>query len=77
MANLNETLKKRVVYAIPGMEQCKVVQDQVYKTVDERDLMLDAYYPADIRDGERRPVVIFVHGLGPDELVRHSKDSGQ
>jgi dienelactone hydrolase len=77
MQDRNEMLKKRIVYAIPGMEQCRVVQNQVYKTVDERDLLLDVYYPTDMRDGEHRPAVVFVHGSGPEELIKHIKDSGQ
>jgi acetyl esterase/lipase len=77
MADFNELLKKRIVYEIAGMEQSRVAKNLVYKTVEERDLLLDVYYPADIRDGEQRPAVVFVHGLGPAELVKHIKDSGQ
>ncbi len=77
MIDFNELNKKRIVYEIPGMEQARVVENRVYKTVNEVDLCLDIYYPADLRDGEQRPAVLFVHGLGPDELVRHIKNSGQ
>src|SRR5579863_1306410 len=77
MIDFNEMLKKRVVYEIPGMERTRRVENFVYKTVDGVDLMLDVYYPVDLRDGEQRPAMLFVHGLGPDELVRHIKDSGQ
>jgi acetyl esterase/lipase len=59
------------------MEQSRVAKNRVYKTMEERDLLLDVYYPADMRDGEQRPAVVFVHGLGPAELVKHIKDSGQ
>ncbi len=77
MVDFNELLKKRIVYEIPGMEQARVVENSVYKTVDGVDLLLDVYYPAELRDGERRPAVLFVHGLGPAELVKHIKNSGQ
>jgi acetyl esterase/lipase len=77
MADFNELLKKRIVYEIAGMEQSRAAKNRVYKTVEEIDLLLDVYYPADIRDGEQRPAVVFVHGLGPAELVKHIKDSGQ
>ena len=77
MADVNELQKKRIVYEIAGMEQSRVTKNRVYKTVEERDLLLDVYYPADMRDGEPRPAVVFVHGLGPAELVKHIKDSGQ
>jgi len=77
MTDFNELQKKRIVYEISEMEQSKVAKNRVYKTVEERDLLLDIYYPADMRDGEQRPAVVFVHGLGPAELVKHIKDSGQ
>lgn len=77
MADFNELQKKRIVYEIPEMEQRRVAKNRVYKTVEERDLLLDVYYPADMQDGEQRPAVVFVHGLGPAELVKHIKDSGQ
>lgn len=77
MTDFNELLKKRIVYAIPGMEQSRTTKNCVYKTVEGMDLLLDVYYPAGMQDGEQRPAVIFVHGLGPAELVKHIKDSGQ
>ncbi len=77
MVDFNEMLKKRIVYEIPGMEHTRRVENRVYKTVDGVDLLLDVYYPIDLRDGEQRPAILFVHGLGPAELVRHIKDSGQ
>jgi len=77
MIDFNELNKKRIVYEIPGMERARVAENRVYKTVNEVDLCLDIYYPADLQDGEQRPAVLFVHGLGPDELVRHIKNSGQ
>ncbi|GHO90263.1 hypothetical protein KSF_003110 [Reticulibacter mediterranei] len=77
MADFHELLKKRIVYELPGMERCNVVKNRVYKTVEEKDLLLDIYYPADMLDGEQRPAVVCVHGLGPAEFVEHIKDSGQ
>ncbi len=77
MTDFNEMLKKRIVYEIPGMEQIRRVEDSVYKTVDGVDLLLDVYYPMDLQDVEQRPAVLFVHGLGPAELVKHIKNSGQ
>ena len=77
MVDFNEMLKKRIVYKIPGMEQVRRVENRAYKIVDGANLMLDVYYPTDMRDGEQRPAVLFVHGLGPAQLVEHIKDSGQ
>ncbi len=53
MTDFNELLKKRIVYEMPGMEQSRVAKNRVYKTVEEIDLLLDVYYPADIRDREQ------------------------
>ncbi len=77
MIDFDEMLKKRVVYEITGMEQTRRVENRVYKTVDGMDLMFDVYYPVDMRDEDQRPAVLFVHGLGPAQLVEHIKDSGQ
>ncbi|HLZ58511.1 MAG TPA: alpha/beta hydrolase [Ktedonosporobacter sp.] len=77
MVDINEMMKKRVVYAVPGMEQVRVRKDLTYKTIDETELKMDVYYPADLAEGERRPAVLFVHGLGPAEVIRHIKDHGQ
>lgn len=77
MVDFNEMLKKRIVYEIPAMEQTRSLENSVYKTVDGMDLLLDVYYPMDLRAGEQRPAVLFIHGLGPAEIVRHIKDSGQ
>src|SRR5947209_17857192 len=77
MTDFQELLKKRIVYEIPGMEQSRVAKNHIYKKAQEKDLLLDIYYPADLPDGEQRPAVVFVHGLGPAELVQHIKDSGQ
>lgn len=49
MVDLNELQKKRVVYKIPGMEQTRVVENRMYKTVDGVNLLLDVYYPVDFQ----------------------------
>jgi fermentation-respiration switch protein FrsA (DUF1100 family) len=77
MVDFGEMLKKRVVYEIAGMEQSRVTKNYVYKTVGGMDLLLDVYYPAHLPEGERCPAVIFVHGLGPADLLKHIKDSGE
>jgi acetyl esterase/lipase len=77
MVDFHELLKKRIVYEIPAMEHSRVIKNHIYKTLEEKDLLLDIYYPADLPNGVHCPTVIFVHGLGPAELVEHIKDSGQ
>jgi acetyl esterase/lipase len=59
-----DIVKMRVVYSVPGMDQIAARRDLVYRTVGERSLKMDVYPPAGLRDGERRPAVVFVHG-GP------------
>src|SRR5207248_9118377 len=40
-------------------DQVSVRQDVAYKTTPGGDLKLDAYYPPDLKEGERRPAVLF------------------
>lgn len=56
--------KKRVVYAIPGMNSLKVRRDLVYATKPTGELTLDIYYPSQA-EGKLLPAVIFVTGF-PD-----------
>lgn len=77
MIDFNKLNKKRVIYTIPGMERAQVVKNRVYKTVDDAELLFDVYYPAEFQEGEQRPAVIFVHGLGPVDFTRNLKSSGQ
>jgi acetyl esterase/lipase len=45
------------------MDQVRVNGDVVYKTVDGRELKLDVYTPADLKEGEQVPAVILVGPL--------------
>jgi acetyl esterase/lipase len=71
-----ELLRKTVVYSAPGMERARVRRDVVYKTTGEDALRLDVYTPEN-GGGGAPPVVVFVHGDGPPELLRDAKDWGQ
>jgi acetyl esterase/lipase len=66
----------QIVYTLPGMDAVPVRKDLVYKTVDGESLMLDVYTPPRAAPGARRPAVLFVHGDGPPDLLRHAKDWG-
>jgi acetyl esterase/lipase len=44
------------------MEQAKVIAEQRYSTADDPNLLLDVYLPPGLKAGERRPVVMFIHG---------------
>jgi len=53
---------KRIVYQIPGMERVPVRRDLTYKTVEDVELKMDVYYPANLPSGAYRPAVILVPG---------------
>ncbi len=69
--------RKRVVYTIPGMKQARIHKDITYKTVEDLELKLDIYYPAEHTKATRLPAVILIHGDGPWEYIKDIKDSGQ
>src|ERR1051326_4376 len=77
MVDLEEMKKKRVVFEIPGMDQVRLLENRIYKEAPDGALLLDVYYPPEVRAGEQRPAVLLVHGLGPVELVKDIKNSGQ
>jgi len=75
-AGLAELTKKRLVYAIPAMEQIPVQKNVTYKTADGAELQMDVYHPIDLQEGSLRPAVIFVHGDAPPEFLKDAKDWG-
>jgi acetyl esterase/lipase len=68
---------KEIVYTLPGMEKALVRKDIPYKTIDDLELMLDVYYPANSDGKTHLPAVIFIHGDGSPEQLKHTKDWGQ
>lgn len=77
MKDFGEMKKKRVVFEIPGMDQARILENRSYKEAPDGALLLDVYSPPELPAGEQRPAVLFVHGLGPAELVKGIKNSGQ
>ena len=75
-AQLAEMTKKRLVYAIPNMEQVPVQKNITYKTADGVELQMDVYHPIDFQKGSLRPAVIFIHGDAPPEFLKDAKDWG-
>ncbi len=67
---------KRIVYAIPAMEDAVVQEDITFKVADDREKKLDVYYPPDYEGEARLPAVLFVHGDGPPDFLRDAKDWG-
>jgi acetyl esterase/lipase len=51
-----------VVYKAPGMDKVKIVENLKYVKTADSNVLMDVYLPPDIRPGEKRPVVIFIHG---------------
>jgi len=54
-----------VVETVAGMDRVRVVRDVTYKTLAGQVLQMDVYYPPDqASQGELRPAVVFVNGVG-------------
>lgn len=76
MRDLNEVRPKRVVLALPGMEEARVTKDVIYKTVDGIDLTMDVYRPGGVDPAKPLPAVVLVSGTGPWEVLRDIKNWG-
>ncbi len=72
-----DTTQKSIVYEIPGMQQVKIRKDITYKSVEEQELKLDVYYPADFDQDLPLPALLFVHGDATPTVLEHAKDWGQ
>jgi hypothetical protein len=42
---MDDTMSRRVVYQIPGMDEAQVRAGITYKTVEDGDLKVDVYLP--------------------------------
>ncbi len=73
----DDLLEQRVVYTIPGMKKARVQKDITYKTIEDLELKLDVYHPADHSKSTLLPAVVLIHGDGPQEYLKDIKDSGQ
>lgn len=60
--SLEEMIRMRVVFSVPGMDAVSVRRNLVYKTADGQPLHMDVYSPSG--PPRARPAVILVHG-GP------------
>jgi acetyl esterase/lipase len=54
--------KTPVVYTVPGMTRAVVRANVVFDNSQTTPLALDAYLPRDLRNGERRPAIVFISG---------------
>ena len=76
-AQPQDPLRQPVVYRLPDMERASVQRDITYKTVNSTALKMDVYYPPDVKNGARLPVVIFVNGVGDPPNRLKVKEWGQ
>jgi hypothetical protein len=58
-----EIAKKRVLYALDGMEDARVYRDVQYHVGATGALTMDLYYPLEAKDGARHPAVVIVAGF--------------
>ncbi len=56
------------------MDEIEVEKDRPYKRIDDRELKFDVYRPPQSDPSRNLPVVVFVHGEGPPEVIENSKD---
>lgn len=67
-AQNRDPAKTPVVYSVPGMSRAIVRSGVVFDKSSATPLALDAYLPPGLRNGERRPAIVFISGA---ERVRH------
>ncbi len=60
--SLRDLVMKPVVYAVPGMEKVAVKSNLKYTSAPDPNLLMDVYAPPGLKQGERRPAVLFIHG---------------
>jgi acetyl esterase/lipase len=57
-----ERVNTPVVVTLPRMDEVRVIADQSYAAAKDARLLMDIYLPPGLKAGERRPVVMYVHG---------------
>jgi acetyl esterase/lipase len=51
-----------LVLKVPGMDKVKVIQNLKYTKSDDPNVLMDIYFPPDLAESAKRPLVIFLHG---------------
>jgi acetyl esterase/lipase len=57
-----EMVNAPVVYSVPRMKDVVVRSNLDYASTDDPNVLMDVYLPPGLKAGERRPVVLFIHG---------------
>jgi acetyl esterase/lipase len=73
--DLPDIVRRRVVYAVPGMDRVRVERNRVYREAGGARLEMDVYSPAGEPRGAPPPVVIMIHG-GPVPAGASAKNMG-
>lgn len=62
MPNANRSFPQRVIYVawLPSLEQACDINDLLCKTTGELELRYDVCYPIDVREGDKRPAMVFI-----------------
>jgi acetyl esterase/lipase len=72
--SFEEIVNAPVVLKVPGMDQVQVLENQRYTSAGDPNLLMDVYLPPGLAAGERRAVVMFIHG--GTSLASRPKDWG-
>jgi acetyl esterase/lipase len=60
--SIAEIVNMPVVYRVAGMEKIEVRTNLKYSSAEDPNLLMDVYLPAQSKNGEKMPVVFFIHG---------------
>jgi acetyl esterase/lipase len=60
--SFEEIVNAPLVLKLPGTRDVKVSADLRYTNVGDPNLLMDVYSPPALKAGERRPVMMFIHG---------------
>ena len=69
-----EIVNMPVVYSVPAMGKVRIKKDVTYKSEANLELKMDVYMPPNLKKGDKRPAVFFIHGGTP--LENRPKDWG-
>lgn len=66
-------LSLKLHYPLKGLPY-KADKNIVYKVTEKKELLMDVYMPNDVESKGNLPMVLFVHGEGPESYVKNAKD---
>lgn len=57
-----EIVNMPVVYSVPAMDKVRIKKGVTYKSEANLELKMDVYIPPNLKKGDKRPAVFFIHG---------------